>query len=151
MTAQSIRNFKPLQQAQSHWEQAMAYAPDCFRHLQLASGEPLWREGDPANSAGLVLSGKLSLKKQLQNSNSQLVMGVCGVNCILGEAGLLEGRMREESAVALEPSLVAMISRDDFLRLSIYHADIAQEFMLEMLGSLQDRLVGAVSRLTTIF
>jgi len=151
MSAQSTRIFKPQQQELSRWNQAMAFAPDCFRHLPLAPGESLWQEGALANSAAMVLSGKLSLKKQLQESNSQLVLGVCGLGCILGEAGLLEGRIREETAVALEPSLVAMISRDDFLRLSTYHADLAQEFMLEMLGSLQDRLVGAVSRLTTIF
>jgi CRP-like cAMP-binding protein len=151
MTAQATRIFNPQQQELSRWNQAMTFAPDCFRHLPLASGEPLWREGALANSAALVLSGKLSLKKQLQESNSQLVLGVCGLGCILGEAGLLEGRVREESAVALEPSLVALISREDFQRLAVHHADIAQEFILEMLGSLQDRLVGAVSRLTTIF
>jgi len=151
MAAQTTRALVSPQEHISIWNRAMAYAPDCFRHLQLAPGEPLWREGAPANSVAMVLSGKLSLKKSLHESNSQLVLGVCGPDGILGESGLLEGRIREESAVALERSLVAIISREDFRRLSVYHAEVAQGFLVEMLGSLQDRLGGAVCRLTTIF
>jgi CRP-like cAMP-binding protein len=151
MVAQMTRAIITPRQHLSSWNQAMAYAPDCFRHLQLAPGEELWQEGDPANSVAMVISGKLSLKKRLNESNSQLVLGVCGTESIIGEAGLLEGRIREETAVALKPSLVAIISREDFQRLSSGHADVAQNFMLEMLGSVQDRLGGAVSRLATLF
>jgi len=151
MAAQKTRAMITPRQQQSSWNQAMAYAPDCFRHLLLAPGEPLWREGDLATSVAMVLSGKLSLKKRLYESNSQLVLGICGAESIIGEVGLLEGRIREETAVAMETSMVAIISRENFQRLSRYHADVAQSFMLEMLGSVQDRLVGAVSRLTALF
>lgn len=65
MAAQMTHTLVSPQAQVSSWNLALASAPECFRHLQLGPGEPLWREGDVANSVAMVLSGKISLKKAL--------------------------------------------------------------------------------------
>lgn len=79
----------------------------------LPAGEDLFAEGDDADSAYLVLGGRLSVVTAASGRVAEV-----GRGGVVGEFGLLEQRARAASVQALRDSDLARLSSEDFANLA---------------------------------
>ena len=86
----------------------------------IEAGTVFVREGETEGNDHLllVLDGDLSVENSsLQDDDDHLVVRLLGPGSLIGEIGLIDGGPRSASCVANTDLLVAVLSRDDFLRL----------------------------------
>lgn len=94
------------------------------------------REGGPGDAAYLVLSGLVAVRRRDRESNVEFVLSELGPGQMFGEMALLTGKTRTATVVALEPTVCAVLSRDDFARALREHPGVAVAFT----GILAERL-----------
>jgi len=92
----------------------------------LGAGDVLFTEGDPADSAYVVMDGQFALTRQdpafaARPGHSAVV----GRGALLGELALITETKRPCTAVALEPSALLRISRTIFMRTVESYPDAA--------------------------
>ena len=92
----------------------------------LDDGEVLFAEGQPADSAYVVMSGRLALSREdpafaTRPGHSAVV----GVGALLGELALITETKRPCTAIALEASVLLRISRTIFMRTVESYPDAA--------------------------
>jgi CRP-like cAMP-binding protein len=80
---------------------------------RLRQGEALFREGEDADAAYVVVSGRIALRNQA--SGGQIALSV-GPGALIGESALLTSVPRAASAGATEDTLLLRIPRHTFLR-----------------------------------
>jgi len=80
------------------------------------AGTMIFTEGDPGDEVFIVESGQVSIIKQMSDG-SPLALGQRGPGNLIGEISLLSDAPRSASALALEPSILLAITRDDFWRM----------------------------------
>ena len=74
----------------------------------------LVREGSAGDSAFLILSGRVSVRRRDPESGIEFELAQLGPGQMAGEMALLSGRPRNASVVALEAVSAAALSRGDF-------------------------------------
>ena len=96
--------------------------PDALRVLaislekiHLRAGDILFEEGDPADSAYVVIAGTIRLRRTSDKSLDEPLLVKAGA--LIGESALMIETERPSSAVAMEYSTVCRISRGMFLRM----------------------------------
>lgn len=80
---------------------------------ELAPGEYVFREGDPADEIYIIQSGQVAVTKQ-RESGEPVVLNYRGPNELIGEISLIKDRPRTASVMAVKPSILLAMSRDDF-------------------------------------
>ncbi len=80
---------------------------------KLAAGEMLFRRGDPADAAVLVISGALRLEGDASNETA---LRIAGPGTLLSETALLAPGHRSATVSARDSSMVLSISRSLMLR-----------------------------------
>ena len=92
----------------------------------LGQGDVLFGEGDPADSAYVVMSGQLSLTRQDPAfADRPGHSAVVGIGTLLGELALITETKRPCTAVALEPTELLRIPRIIFMRTVESYPDAA--------------------------
>lgn len=81
-------------------------------HRRLASGEVLFREGDPGTCAYIVEEGALEV--WTGPAHQPKVLARLGPESLIGEMALVARQPRLASVTALEPTLLGMITREHF-------------------------------------
>jgi CRP/FNR family transcriptional regulator, cyclic AMP receptor protein len=82
-------------------------------HLRRWSvGEVLFREGDTAGSAIVILGGLVKIQK-LGRDGGELILSLCGPGDLLGEVTAVQGATRSADAVALEAVEATAVSVTD--------------------------------------
>jgi len=97
-------------------ERALASLARAGRIRQLARGQTLFNQGDPADAFYVVRSGCIALLLDSPDGR-ELVINEMRPGDGFGELGLITGQPRSTGALAREPSEVLAISRPDFLAL----------------------------------
>ncbi len=120
-------------------------------YRRLAEDEVLWEEKQPARYLGLLLAGRLEIKKDTEFPGKQVVVGVYGPGAVVGELSFFDGAPRAVTVVALEQAELATLSRDRFSALEAQHPDVAAALGRGVLLSLASRLKQAYERLAAIF
>jgi CRP/FNR family transcriptional regulator, cyclic AMP receptor protein len=112
-----------------------------------ARGDRLCNEGDPADCALLILSGKLRV--YVERGGVEFVLSDFGPGTILGDIAVLCGTPRATSARALEPSAVLYWTAQEFRSLLLGDVFLSQRilstslrFLIEHEKSLIDALTG---------
>jgi len=83
--------------------------------VELAVGEVLAREGEPADRAFFVLAGRLRASVKLGSDNERTVNEI-GAGEVAGESALfLTGGRRSATLTALEPSTALVLRRELFV------------------------------------
>lgn len=101
------------------------------RQRALAAGRLVFKEGEPADSMYVVLSG--SVKIFLKDAaGKEVVLDTKKAGEYFGEM-MLDYRPRSASIVTLEPSEFAVISRDDFQAFLRQHPDAAEQVILNLI------------------
>lgn len=110
------------------------------------SGELLFSEGEPCNGLHIIASGKIRIFKTSMNGREQvLAVNVPGES--VAELPVFDGGPFPASAVAIENTEIAFISRRDFQAYCMEHPEVALK-VLVVVGARLRRLVGIIEELS---
>jgi CRP/FNR family transcriptional regulator, cyclic AMP receptor protein len=115
------------------------------RKVALKPNQTLFREGDNAQSVYVCLEGRVNLVI-LTPSGRELILGVKVPLQIFGELSALDGGPRSATAIAMEPSVVAQLSGDEFLDELSRSPSLSFEVLRELAGHLRTSNSRAMAR-----
>jgi CRP-like cAMP-binding protein len=104
---------------------------DRAKRLRLQEGEIVFKEGSPADSLYVVLSGSVKIFTQ-DETGKELVLDTKKGGEYFGEM-MLDYQPRSASIATLEPSEFAVISRDDFKTFLRRHPEAAEQVILNLI------------------
>ena len=111
-----------------------------------ASGESLFSEGAPCVGFYIVFKGRVRIFKVSPNGREQ-VLALEGPGSSIAELPVFDGGPYPASGVAVEPSELLFIARQDFRALCLEFPEIALK-VLEVAGTRLRRLVGIIEELS---
>jgi len=110
------------------------------------AGELLFSEGDPCNGLHIIATGKVRIFKTSINGREQvLAVNVPGES--VAELPVFDGGPFPASAVAIEDTEIAFISRRDFQAYCMDHPEVSLK-VLVVVGARLRRLVGIIEELS---
>ena len=98
-------------------------------------GSVLFRAGDAGDSMYLIEDGKVQISMRSADGE-ELILAVLGPGDFFGEMALIDGKARSANAAVVEPSRLAVLSRQHFLSFVASSPNVA----VEMLTALSRRL-----------
>ena len=110
------------------------------------NGQLLFSEGDPCNGLHIIARGKVRIFKTSVSGREQ-VLALNGPGETVAELPVFDGGPYPASALAVEESEIAFISRRDFQAFCIEHPEVALK-VLSVVGSRLRRLVGIIEELS---
>jgi len=113
---------------------------------QFSAGELLFHEGEPCKGLHIIARGRVRIFKASAGGREQvLAVNVPGES--VAELPVFDGGPYPASAIALEDSELAFISRKDFQAYCMDHPQVALK-VLETVGARLRRLVGIIEELS---
>lgn len=110
-------------------------------------GDHIFNEGEPSDEMYIVKEGQLAIMKEALDSEP-LMLAYRRTGDLMGEVSLLSDSPRTASAVAVKPTTLLTISRDDFWRLMREDTDFQQTVIHTLIDHLlvadESRMVSAV-------
>lgn len=106
-----------------------------------SAGEVLFREGDAAGSALVIVAGLVKIHKR-GRGGEELILSLCGPGDLLGEVAALQGAMRSADATALAEVEAAVVAVGELRVLLAQHSHLALvllELALQRLGLADQR------------
>ncbi len=103
----------------------------------------LFHEGDELRNVPFLVSGKMRTFK-VNNDGKEFVTGLHVPGDFIGYLGMLEGGHAMETAEALEESEVALVPKEDLMRLLYRDRDVSMRFirmLTQEVGEKQERLL----------
>jgi CRP/FNR family cyclic AMP-dependent transcriptional regulator len=119
--------------------------------IHLPAGAVFFKEGDPGNCLGIVISGRLQAKKQTEFHNNQLVLALLGRGSLVGELAMIDEDTRSASVVAVEDSDVVVLRRAALDAMLQAHPYIGIKLYKGICRILSIRLRTLSQRLSVIF
>ena len=98
---------------------------------EVAEGVTLFSFGEPGDSLYIVAAGSVELYVK-DNSGAKIVLTNCGPGEPFGELSLFDGGARTATAVALEPSTLFVLDREDLLTFLGRHPHAALDLLTTM-------------------
>jgi len=114
---------------------------DGSRVAHFFPGDPVFREGEPTDGLYLITGG--SARVSAIADNGETLLAAVGANDVLGEMGVLDGKPRSATAMAVSVVTACFIPADTFLDLLERSPTVA----LRVLTLLAQRLRQANGRL----
>jgi CRP/FNR family transcriptional regulator len=108
----------------------------------LEAGEFVFSEGEPGDAFFLLLSGRVRLVK-VSAEGQELTLHFVGPGHLFAEAAVLGGSVYPATAVAVEPSRIAVVTRDPFVELLRKRPAMA----LKIISSLSIRVLDFAQKL----
>jgi CRP/FNR family cyclic AMP-dependent transcriptional regulator len=115
-------------------------------HKRLHSGELLFSEGEPCHGLHIIATGKVRIFKTSAGGREQ-VLAVNQPGESVAELPIFDGGVYPASAVAIEETQIAFISRQDFQSYCLEHPQVALK-VLSVVGARLRRLVGIIEELS---
>lgn len=124
----------------------------CCETVQYKKGAVIFREDDPGEFMGFVVSGKLEVKKETEFKDKQIIIALLGKGSFVGEQSLFDNhQLRSVTVTAVEDTELIILRREAFRQLISTSPHIAIKILQEIIRILSIRLRKATERLTTIF
>jgi protein phosphatase len=133
-TTDKARHLAQLSLFQHLNYQELLLALKSVYEVQFEPGDTVCRESQTAESLYVVVSGRVSVRK----GDHELT--TLGGGSIFGEIAFMDGGSRSADVVALEPTSMLTIQREDFLALTRAHPTIATKILWAFTLNLADRL-----------
>jgi CRP-like cAMP-binding protein len=105
-------------------------------HVEFQPGEPVCRQGEPGDSAYIVLDGAADVV--VQSDRGPMTVAHIGRNDIVGEIAILCDVPRTATIKAREPLNTLKISKDTFYRMVGEFPQMAIEIMRELAHRVED-------------
>lgn len=115
------------------------------------SGAVVFKEGDPGDFVGLVISGKLEVKKQTEFKGNQVIIALLTKGALVGELSILDRNSRSATVEAVEKTTMLILMNDKLEVLMQEHPSTGIKLLKGLLRILSIRLRKATERLTHIF
>jgi len=116
--------------------------------VELAQGQALYTQGDPADFVALVISGRVGL--YVDSGGREQELPAAGPSRLLGELAVLAEADRVMSARASEPTVVLTWKADAFRRLLNGDAELSQRMFRETYRSIVEERRSLVSSLAKL-
>jgi type IV pilus assembly protein PilB len=110
-----------------------------MRRREFAPRAVIVREGSTDDSAFLVLSGRVAVRRKDPDSGIEFLLAELGEGEMFGEMALLTRKPRTASVVALEPTTCAILEQSELDRLLAEHPSVGRGLM----AALAERLEAA--------
>ena len=107
---------------------------DAGEPVAVAAGERLWREGDPADSAALLLDGFLDVVHEAAGTDGEevdVILRTVGPGSLVGDIGCLDGLARSASVRARSDAQLVRIPSGAFRQLVETHPDLMEGLFRE--------------------
>jgi CRP-like cAMP-binding protein len=88
------------------------------------AGDELMRQGAPAETMYVILSGRVSVVREHPDLSSPIVLAFLGPGEIVGEMGLLDGEPRSATVEAVEDTVTMEVSKEALTRSVLAHPDL---------------------------
>jgi CRP/FNR family cyclic AMP-dependent transcriptional regulator len=128
-TLRTVPLFESLDDEAADTLCSLMTAEDC------QAGSILFRAGDDGDSMYLIEDGKVQISMK-SSDGEELILAVLGPGDFFGEMALIDGKPRSANVSVVEPSRMAVLSRQHFLSFLSTGPKVA----LEMLTALTRRL-----------
>ena len=102
------------------------------------NGHVIVRQGEPGNSAFIIISGRVRIVEAVPDSPIEMFLGELGMGEVFGELGILRERPRSASVLALERTTCLRLSEEDFLKTLQGSTDMGMELLRVLAGRLYD-------------
>jgi CRP/FNR family cyclic AMP-dependent transcriptional regulator len=106
-----------------------------LRRRRYARGEVVFLQGDPGTNFCIVETGRVKLGFTSPEGR-EVLLDLVGPAGVFGEMALLDGEPRSADAVAVEPSELLLLQRDDFVGFLLERPRV----MLQLIAMLSRRL-----------
>jgi CRP-like cAMP-binding protein len=113
--------------SQSDWEKVK----ELFIEKHFGKDEYIFFEGDPSSWLGVILEGRVKMIKHSE-AGKDVVLDVISPGEMLGEVAAFNGEPHPATAQAMEPTVLASIYRDDYLRLLKQYPALALRVIAEL-------------------
>ncbi len=118
-----------------------------FMHVYRAgAGAELIREGEPGDFMLMLLEGRVEVRKRDHGGKAQLVAAV-DAGKTLGEMSMIDGEARFATCVAVEPSILAVLDRENLARIIVEQPMLGAKILMELVLILSQRLRNTSERL----
>jgi CRP/FNR family transcriptional regulator, cyclic AMP receptor protein len=118
-----------------------------FMHVYRAAvGAELIREGEPGDFMLMILEGKVEVRKRDRDGKTRLVAAV-DAGKTLGEMSMIDGEARFATCVAVEPSMLAVLDRENLARIIVEQPMLGAKILMELVLVLSQRLRTTSERL----
>jgi CRP-like cAMP-binding protein len=107
--------------------------------MRATPGLPVIQEGGSGDYMLLVLSGRVDVLKQAEGGGSQL-MATVGPGMTLGEMSMIDGEPRFASCMAIEPTTVAVLTRDEMMRIIREAPQLGAKILINLVTLISQRL-----------
>ena len=108
-----------------------------MRRREFAPRAVIVREGSSDDSAFLVLSGRVAVRRKDLDSGIEFLLAELGEGEMFGEMALLTRKPRAASVVALEATTCGIIEQSDFDQLLAKHPTAVRTMMAALAGRLE--------------
>jgi CRP-like cAMP-binding protein len=111
----------------------------------------IFKEGEPGDFLGFVVTGKLEVKKQTEFKGNQLIIALLGSGALVGELSIFDEHKRSATVEAVEDTDMLILRNEALDALIHQHPYTGIKIMKNLIRILSLRLRKATERLTTIF
>jgi CRP-like cAMP-binding protein len=120
--------------------------------INFPAGDIVFNEGDIGDYIGIILSGKLDVKKQTEFKGRQIIIASLKEGSFVGEMSLVnENEPRSATVSASEDSQIVILKREALESLIQKYPYIGVKILKGLNQVLAIRLRKAVERMTSIF
>ncbi len=120
------------------WQDIEALA-DYMQAYEASKGLTLFKEGENGSYMCLIIQGKVDVCKKDQNDKMKVVASI-GAGKTLGEMAIIDGEPRSASAIAIEPTTLALLTKINFQRIVSEKPGLAARILLQVSRLLSQRL-----------
>ncbi len=122
-----------------------------FEMIRYHAGDTIFYEGDAGNFIGIVISGKLEVRKQTEFKGRQIILALLGQGSFVGELSFIDEQPRSATVIASEDSELIILRREALDSLMEIYPVIEIKILKGLNRILAKRLRKAVDRLAIIF
>jgi CRP-like cAMP-binding protein len=103
------------------------------------AGDMLFEEGDLGDAMGLLLSGRIEVRKRDAEGVTQTVAHIVAGRTF-GEMAAIDGEKRSATCVATEPCVLALLPKTQFERILLVNEALGIKLLLRVTRALSQRL-----------
>jgi CRP/FNR family transcriptional regulator, cyclic AMP receptor protein len=122
-----------------------------FQLVECPEKTVVFREGDPGDFIGFVISGKVEVKKQTEFKGNQLIIALLTKGAMVGELSMFDKRKRSATVEAVDDTTLLMLRHEALDALIQQYPFTGVKILKGLIRILSLRLRKATERLTTIF
>jgi len=122
-----------------------------FELCDYPAGSIIFKEGDPGDFIGFVISGKLEVKKQTEFKGNQLIIALLTKGAMVGELSMFDKHRRSATVEAVEDTSLIIFRSESMDSLMQQHPYTGIKILKGLIKILSLRLRKATERITNIF